>query len=75
MLLQKRDENFVRELTGLPELWIGTDDDCLLAATRSQFDLIRARRRTFGIMAEQRTGDAEQRVLHVEFFGTAEPAS
>ncbi len=33
MLFQKCDENFVRKLTRLPELWIGTNDDGLLART------------------------------------------
>jgi len=69
MLLQNCDENFVRELAGLPELWIGTNDDGLPAAARSQLYFLGAHRGSFWIVAEERTGHAQQRVLHVEFFG------
>ena len=66
MLLDERDENLVRELSGLPEARIGTDDDILFPYSPVEYDLLRAGRSAFCIMAKKRTGDAEQRVLHVE---------
>jgi integrase len=46
-----------------------TDHYGLLVATRSQIDFLNARRCSFRIVAEERTGHAQQSILHIELFG------
>ena len=66
MLFDERNENLVRERTRLPEPRVGTDDDIFVGHSPIEFDLLRARRRAFGIMAKKGAGNAQKRVLHVE---------
>ena len=66
MLLDERDENLVRQRAWLPELRIGADDDILFRHSPVEFDLLGMRGRALGVMAEQRAGNAQQRVFHVE---------
>ena len=61
MLFDESNKNFVRELSGLPEARIGTNDNILLPHSPVEYDLLRARRSAFCIMAKKRTGDAQQR--------------
>ena len=67
MLLDERDENLVRQRARLSEFGIGTDDDILFRHSPVELNLLGVSRRPLGVMAEQRAGDAQQRVLHVEF--------
>ena len=67
MLLDERDENLVCQRARLSELRIGTNDDILFRHSPVELDLLGVSRRPLGVVAEQRAGDAQQRVLHVEF--------
>src|SRR3954451_22573170 len=69
VLLDQRDEDLVRELTGLAERRVGPDRDALLGAGGVELDFTGAQRGALRVMAEQRAGDAEQIVLHVELVG------
>ena len=71
MLLDQCHENFVRKRARLPEFGIGTNDDVLLRYAPIELNLFGVRGRALGVMAEQRAGDAQQRVFHVEFFAVA----
>lgn len=67
MLLDEGDENLVRERARLAQARVRTDDDILLLYSLVEHDLPGASRRAFCVVAEQRTGDAQQGVLH-EYF-------
>ena len=69
MLLDQRDEDFVRELTGLAERRVGPDREALFGNGGVELDFSGAQRGAFRVVAEQRAGDAEQIVLHVELLG------
>ena len=66
MLLDERNENLVRQRARLPEFRIGADDDILFRHSPVEFNLLGVGRRSLGIVAEQRAGNAQQRVFHVE---------
>src|SRR3954453_22361575 len=69
MLLDQRDEDLVRELTGLAERRVGPDRDALLGTGGVKLDLTGAQRGALRVVAEQRAGDAEQIILQVELVG------
>ena len=64
MLLDEGDKNFVCERARLTKARVGTDDDILFLYSLVELDLLGASRRAFCVVAKQRTGDAQQRVLH-----------
>ena len=64
VLLDEGDENFVCERARLTKARVGTDDDIFLLYSLVEVYLFGAGRRAFCIMAKQRPGDAQQRVLH-----------
>lgn len=68
MLLDERDENLVGQRTGLAELGIWTDDDVFLRHSPVEFNLLGVGGRPLGVVAEQRAGNAQQRIFHVELF-------
>ena len=53
---------------GCPSFGIGADDDILFRHSPVEFDLLGVGRRSLGVVAEQRAGNAQQRVFHVELF-------
>src|SRR4051794_34838356 len=69
MLLDQRDEDLVRELTGLAERRVGPDRDALFGDGGIELDFCGAQCGALRVMAEQRAGDAEQIVLQVELVG------
>ena len=64
MLLDESDKNFMCERAGLTKTRVRTDDDILFRYSLVELDLVGASRCAFRIMAKQRTGDAQQRILH-----------
>jgi hypothetical protein len=66
MFLDERNENFVGELAGLPKFRIGADDNVLFTGAAIELDLLCACWCSFWIVTEERAGDAQQIILHVE---------
>ena len=58
MLLDERNKNLVRQRARLSELGIGTDDDIFFRHSPVEFDLLGVGRRSLGVVAEQRAGNA-----------------
>src|SRR3984893_9954072 len=65
MFLDERNENFVGELAGLPKFRIGADNNVLFAGAVIKLDFVCACRCSFWVVTEQRAGDAQECVLHV----------
>ena len=64
VLLDERDKDFVGELSGLPELRIGTDLDELAVNARVERYRFDACRCAFDVVTKKSAGHSQQRVLH-----------
>src|SRR5271163_2566581 len=71
MLLDQRHKYFVSQGAWLTTIGMRFDDDSLFFVTAIYFDRLHAHACAFCIMTKQRTGDTEERIFQIEFFGDA----